>query len=437
MTPQIGFGVTRLGGQTMPRRNSRYLTEPTIEKIRKPSKGKRKEVSDSDAAGLVLRITDKGARSWCVYFRLADATGQRKNQRMTLGRYPTIGIAEARRQAREARNQVASGIDPRKARAQAQSEAQVTAERLLFSNIAKVYVEARCQREKQGGPKKGHLKRGRETESVIQRHLIPAWGHRVIPEIDRLDLRDVTRPLLADKPMAAVRLHEVAKALFYWAVNEGFLKASPFARMKAPVEKFPREHNLKHPELKRLWAACEATAYPVGPLVKILALTLQRRNEVARMQWPEIDLDKAQWILPAERSKSKRAHIVPLSRPVVQIIKNLPRFVGGPYVFTTTEGRIPVSGFSKLKTRLDQAARVTDWRLHDLRRTGRSEMARLKVDDVVAERILNHVPRGLAKVYNQYQYVDEKRAALDLWARELEKITKPTKGEVVKLRKRA
>ncbi len=144
----------------MPRRNSRYLTEPTIEKIRKPPKGQRTEVSDSDAAGLALRITDKGARSWCVYFRLEDATGQRKNQRMTLGGYPAIGIAEARGQAREARDQAAAGVDPRKARADAQAKIRATAERLLFTNIAKAYVEARCQRKERGGPKKGHLNTG-------------------------------------------------------------------------------------------------------------------------------------------------------------------------------------------------------------------------------------------------------------------------------------
>ena len=155
------------------------------------------------------------------------------------------------------------------------------------------------------------------------------------------------------------------------------------------------------------------------------------------MQWQEVDLNKAQWTLPAERSKSERAHIVPLSKPAVQIIKSLPRYLGGPFVFTTTEGRRPVSGFSKMKLVLDKAAKVTDWRLHDLRRTGRSEMARLKVDDIVAERVLNHVPRGLAKVYNRYGYLDEKREALDLWARELRKITRPAKGAVVKLRKRA
>ena len=96
----------------MPRRNSRYLTEPTIEKIRKPPKGKRAEVFDSDAAGLALRITDKGVRSWSVYFRLTDATGQRKNQRMTLGRHPAVHIAEARVQAREAREQARSRHRP-------------------------------------------------------------------------------------------------------------------------------------------------------------------------------------------------------------------------------------------------------------------------------------------------------------------------------------
>ncbi len=237
----------------MPKRNSRYLTDPTIGKIRKPAKGKRAEVFDSDAPGLALRITDKGARSWSAYFRFLDVdTGKLKNQRMTLGTYPAIGIVEARRQAREARDQAKAGIDPRKARAEARTEAQATAERLLFRNVAKGYIDARCQRDEDGGPKMGHLKRGHEIASVIRRHLLPAWGDKLIPEIGRLDLRDVTRPLVADKPMAAHRLHEVAKALFYWSVNEGFLEASPFARMPAPVEKLPRGRDLKHPEMKRL-----------------------------------------------------------------------------------------------------------------------------------------------------------------------------------------
>ncbi len=182
----------------MPKRNSKYLTDPTIGRIRRPPRGKRKEVFDSDAPGLALRITDKGTRSWSVYFRLTDATRKQKNLRVTLGRYPSIGIAEARRQAREIRDQAASGIDPRKARAGAQAKAQATAERLLFRNVAEGYIAVRCQREDNGTPKKGHLKQGKNIESIIRRHLIPAWGDRLIPDISRLDVREVSRPLIGD-----------------------------------------------------------------------------------------------------------------------------------------------------------------------------------------------------------------------------------------------
>ncbi len=93
-----------------------------------------------------------------------------------------MAAVEARTQARKTRDQAAGGIDPRKARARAQAESQATAERLLFRNIADVYIEARCQREEGGGPKMGHLKRGHETASVIRRHLLPAWGDKLIPE---------------------------------------------------------------------------------------------------------------------------------------------------------------------------------------------------------------------------------------------------------------
>ncbi len=425
----------------MPHRNSRFLTEPTIERMRKPRKGGRVEVFDSGAPGLVLRITDKGARSWSVYFRFPNEAGRSVNSRMTLGTYPAMGVSEARKLAQEARMQAAAGIDPRAAKAmeiKARAKQAVATERSLFRNIAEKYIEARCQQDKDGAPKHGHLRRGREIDAIIRHHLIPAWGDRLITEIGRHDLRDVTRPVVtADKPGAAHRLHKTGKTLFNWAVDEGFLDASPFARMKAPVQNHPRERDLKHPELKRLWAACEVKSYPFGPLVQLLALTLQRRNEVAEMQWHEIDLDKALWTLPAERSKSERAHIIPLSKPAVKIIKGLPRYLGGPNVFTTTEGARPVSGFSRMKAQLDTVAKISAWRLHDLRRTGRSEMARLNVDDVVAERVLNHLPRGLARVYNRYEYLPEKRSALELWARELRKITKPSTGEVVRLRKRA
>ncbi len=148
------------------------------------------------------------------------------------------------------------------------------------------------------------------------------------------------------------------------------------------------------------------------------------------MQWPEVDTDKHEWTIPAERSKSKREHIVPLPDAAVDILDSLPRFTEGDYVFTTTAGRRPVSGFSKAKVRTDQMlvehdTAIDGWRVHDLRRTCRTGMARLGVPEIVSERVLNHLPQGLGKIYNVHEYLPEKADALARWAQEVQNITEP------------
>ena len=162
-------------------------------------------------------------------------------------------------------------------------------------------------------------------------------------------------------------------------------------------------------------------------------------DEVAQMCWPEVDFDKREWVIPAERSKSKREHIVPLPNAAVEILENLPRFTDGDYVFTTTAGSRPVSAFSKAKVRIDQllvdqGAAIENWRVHDLRRTCRTGMARLGVPEIVSERVLNHLPQGLGKIYNVHEYLDEKRDALARWAQEVANIVEPPPENVVKLK---
>ena len=208
--------------------------------------------------------------------------------------------------------------------------------------------------------------------------------------------------------------------------------------MKPPIKKEPRDRALKDPEIQTLWPVWAEQGYPFGPLQQLLLLLGQRRSEVAEMRWSEIDPGKCEWTIPAERSKSNREHIVPLSDAAVDIIESVPRFTEGDYLFTTTGGRRPVSGFSKAKLRTDQLlhdqdASIQDWRVHDLRRTCRTGMARLGVPEIVSERVLNHLPRGLAKVYNVHEYLDEKRAALAQWAQEVRAITEPPPENVVKL----
>ena len=149
-----------------------------------------------------------------------------------------------------------------------------------------------------------------------------------------------------------------------------------------------------------------------------------------RPGWSEVGLEAATWTIPASRSKSGREMIVPLSDLALQIRESLPRFEGCDFVFTARRNR-PVRGFDKARDKAAELSGVTGWRLHDLRRTCRTGLARLKVPEIVAERCLNHAPKGLSKVYNVHEYQDEKAEAFQKWADEIRLITNPPEKVVV------
>ena len=196
-------------------------------------------------------------------------------------------------------------------------------------------------------------------------------------------------------------------------------------------------------ELRQLWAAFGAMKYPFGDFLRMLTLIAQRRSEVATMCWTDLDLETDQpiWTIAAADTKAGREHVVALAPQVVEILKALPRW-NGPYVFTTTEGERPISGFSKAKARVDakileagqKAAKdagndpdgaegLADWRVHDLRRTAASNMARMGFPPYVVGAVLNHAPgstQGITAVYNRYRYSTEKRDALIAWANHIE-----------------
>ena len=413
----------------MPRRNSKFMTEPGIAKMAKAPKGKRIERFDSGADGLALRITDRGAKTWCISYHFPDDQGQLKHHRYTIGPWPAIGLAQAREEARKVKAQAKAGFDPKVARAGDQTTARTKAQaeaRSTFRVIAENYINRECSR----------LKRGREYEAAIRRELLPTWGARPIADLRRLHLIELTDALLdAGKPMAAYRVYEIAKRILNWAMERGEIEASPFAMMKPPAPKVMRDRVLKPDEIKPVWEAWGAMDYPYGPLSKLLLMTAQRLNEVAQMQWCEIDRDNALWAIAADRTKSGRETEVPLSSLALEILDDLPRFTDGDYVFTTTGGRQPVSGFNRMKTRSDKLSGVSGWRLHDLRRSARTGLAELGVPEIIAEMVLNHAPRGtLTKIYNRHEYSAEKRNALERWALRLREITEPAPENVVKLK---
>ncbi|MEZ5817407.1 MAG: site-specific integrase [Hyphomicrobiaceae bacterium] len=195
------------------------------------------------------------------------------------------------------------------------------------------------------------------------------------------------------------------------------LETSPCQGIKKPANNNSRERVLDADEMAAVWKGADLVGYPFGPIVKLLILTAQRRNEVSQMQWSQIDFEAATWSLPSELTKNKRPHVVPLAPVALALLKSMPRMTSD-YVFPARGEHPTFAHFSRGKSRLDALAGVSEWTLHDLRRTAATHMAQLGVAPHVIERLLNHVSGtfgGVAGVYNRFQYLDEMRAALTLW----------------------
>ncbi len=413
----------------MPKRTAKQLTEPGIKKMAKAKPGQRREIYDKLAPGLALRVTDRGTKTWAVHYRYAG-----RHQRITLNEWPALGLEDARNEARNVRRWIKAGLDPKTALKveaadrRAETEAQSIAGR-TFGDLAEAYIKHKI-------PELANAKR---YEAVVRNRLIPAWGELLVSELRGHHLTDLVMTIKAEGgPMAAYRVYEVGKGIFSWALgrSERGVEVHPFAHVKAKhlsIKKVPRQRALEEHEISLIWPALEGLGFPFAAWAQLLLLLGQRRSEVATMERKpgELDLDKAQWLIPAHKSKSRRRHLVPLPPAAVAILRTAPEF-SGRFVFTTTNGERPISGFSKAKARINEAVAkviaeqgadgVEPWTWHDLRRTCSTGMAGLGVPEIVRERALNHLPKGLSAVYNVHDYKREKRDALEAWAAHLEVI---------------
>jgi integrase len=229
----------------------------------------------------------------------------------------------------------------------------------------------------------------------------------VIALLDRV--RERGSPIMANRVLASVR------KFFNWCIGRGILEVSPCSGITAPAREQTRHRVLADEELVSILDAARQIAFPFGSIVQVLALTGQRRDEVGRMEWEHLDLRHKVWVIPGEHAKNGKPHLVQLSKPVVAILEAVPRT--GDLVFSR-DGKRFFQGYSKAKARLDRLSGVSDWTLHDLRRTVVSGMARLGVAPHVADKILNHQSgtiSGVAAVYQRHEFLKERKQALELW----------------------
>lgn len=377
-----------------------------------PPESGRLELWDTDARGLCLRVTAGGVKSWVVRYRFGGV-----QRRYKLGEFPAMSLADARQEARETIRSVHLGCDPQQVKIEArraeQSEAQTV--RQVIKDYRRLYAE----------PRKLKKWLNDDTPKKLDKHVIPHWGDRPIVGITRSDARALLREVYSeDYPTVPAEVIQRMRPIFSWAVEEEIIEANPFERVRPVQTPGVRERVLTDKELVAVWNAAAKMGYPFGSLYQLLILTGQRRMEIATMQesWIDLEADIPVIEIPSASFKGGEwVQVVPLSGMAIEIIERLPRF-SGPFMLSTRGGETPISGFSKAKAKLNELSGVADWVVHDIRRTVRTNLSKLKVDRLVAELVIGHKQQGIHAVYDRYEYGPEKRHALEAWSTRLKEI---------------
>lgn len=366
------------------------LTDKFISSCKLPSAG-RTEHSDIFCPGLYLRVTARGVKTFAVVVRCGAL------KRHTIGRYPLIGLAEARRRAL----QILRDNEERRANPAAGADQPI-----LFGALVEQYVEL-------------HLKRNNRTwKNQVSSLCQPALVHfckRSAASIERREIIAVLDAMVADgKPHAGVNVLKNLKAMYNWAIDRDLVKSNPCERVRQPVPTTERDRVLSDQELARVWRAASELPQPWSSMIRMLILTGQRRTEVSNMAWDEVDGDT--WVIPRERVKKDRPHTVPLTAGAMGLLTPLRAYGCRGFVFSGDGGVHAASNFNKVKKRLDELSGVSGWVLHDIRRTVRSGLAALGVPQDVARSVVNHADGKIDRVYNRHSYAREKREALERWS---------------------
>ncbi|MGO4572901.1 tyrosine-type recombinase/integrase [Microvirga sp. 2TAF3] len=381
------------------------LTRQSVAALKIPKGKPYNIVWDDDLPGFGVRVNPTN-KVWVVQYR---ASG--KSKRETLGRVGTVTLDDARKTAKGKLAHVQLGGDPHAAKAEEKARAAFTLE-----IVSERYLKNAKDRLKP------------RSYEEVERHLNKHWA-----PLHALPLHKITRALIATRleeiaegsgPTASNRARSALSGLFTWAMKAGITEENPVIGAVKLADEVSRDHIIIDNELAAIWKACREDDH--GRIVRLLILTGQRRDEVGDMRWSELDLDKALWTIPRERTKNGLTHEVPLSPLAVEILRSVPRREGRELVFGEGEGGF--SGWSKSKTRLDNriakaGTQVRPWRLHDLRRTAATRMADLGILPHVIEAVINHVSghkAGVAGIYNRASYAVEKRDALKDWASHLQ-----------------
>lgn len=382
------------------------LTAKAIESFAAPDK--RKDIYDGEVPVLVLRLLPSGTKSWSFTYRIRG-----RAKRLSLGVYPGVTLKLARERARDARAEIQRGNDPVEDKKQSEREREL----YNFEVCATDFVAKYCR---------PNLRSWKNIESVLERFAIKERGHLPANEIRRRDVVELLDKVAINTPGQSNHLRAYLSRLFKWLIEREVVSAKPVIGVTRRHKTIPRNRILSDDEIVALWKVTEDLGGTFGSCIRLLLTTGVRLKEASKLTWAELDGDFA--LLEASRMKGGRDFKVPLSFLAKDVIRSTPKL--GEFVFTTN-GRSPISGWSKTKVKIDAMLEaeleepVADWRIHDLRRTVVSGMAMLGVRSEVIKHVLGHAANAndvTAVHYLWHNYDKEALEAAEKWAKHIESL---------------
>jgi integrase len=385
--------------------------------------------------GLYIKTEPTGTKSWFYMYRFGG-----KQKKLTIGRFPAVGLGEAREAASACARELAYGRDP-------DAEKKDKADKIqLLEDLCRAYIINCTQRKLSAVTVKEYMRylglcRNAEDKLILSKSkgdIISAWEGRAIESITK----DEVKVLLAEvagrgSMIAANRIHGLLRRMFAWGADNDFPNLLPAASVKRPCLLEEKRKRVLEPwEIKALWDASgrlgsgKASEYsPMRDAFRLLLLTCARRSQVCRATFSNFDRKQKIWTLPEKMHGSKGIeNCLPITDWIERMLALCPHREG--YVFSTDGGKTPIV-FQKDKIDLAAAMNgcpVQNWRPHDLRRTGRTGLSPLPIPegDLVRELVLGHTQKGVHDVYDRYKYLPHKRIALELWEAEVMKIVSAT-----------
>ena len=469
-THYFRFLRPRSGPRMRTSKHQKRLTDTAISGLKTPAKGTRTRLMDTVVTNFGVTVTDKGAKSYFLVARFPG--GSPHATRRELGTVGSLTLADARDRARRWNALIALGKDPVREE-EREREAQIEKGAATFGAIAERFIADKLPDERNG----------HDVELAIRRDLLPVWKSKPILDITDVDVETVIRDKARSRwgssrrkdgktykrrvggKVAARSLYALIARIFKWAIGHAEyrkigLKLSPCVT----IQKFtllgessaPRDRALSDDELTALWRATDKLHSPFHEIYRTLTLTGLRKREATGALRAEFDFDAGTWTIPASRMKGRnagrkaaRAHLVPLTPESEELVLTA-RQHSGIYIFSTTDGKRPAHLGAKIKATLDALMleelramavergekppeELKRWTNHDIRRTVRTHLAQMKIEERVREAVLAHRPPGITGTYNVHEYEDEKREALRMWSNRLRSIVEPPPHNVVVL----